>query len=363
MSYYKFLPFCFFSFIVSDGFALPSDSSNLKIDKRALILPVAINSPETKIGVGILTALFFRTSHLDTTVRTSNIQSVVLYTQKRQILLNLGGNIYFPKEKYILKWQSVYSYFPDKFWGIGNNTSSENKESYIYNQFYFNPQLLRKVYKRWFVGIIAEYQNVIKTVYDPQGIFYTQNVIGRNGYVASGIGPLIAWDSRNNAFSPSKGEYFQFSYLNYNKFLGSSYKFNGYIIDARKYIKSFSKNILALQLYGQFNNGNVPFRNMPALGGPNLLRGYYMGRYRDKDAIVMQGEYRMPVYKRFGIVVFGGLGEVIDKLGNLSISGLKYSTGGGIRFALKPKEKLNLRLDYAIGQKSSGLYFYVSEAF
>jgi hypothetical protein len=363
MSYYKFLSLLLFSNIVSASSDLPVDSSKFKIDKRLLVLPVAINSPETKIGVGLLTALFFRTSHFDSTVRTSNIQTVFLYTQRRQVLLNLGGNIYFPKERYILKWQSVYSYFPDKFWGIGNNSSPDNKESYIYNQFYFNSQLMHKIYKRLYIGIIAEYQNVIKTIYDPNGIFYTQNIPGRNGYVASGVGPLIAWDSRNNAFSPTKGEYIQLSYLNYNKYLGSRYNFNGYLIDARKYILSFSKNVFAMQVYGQFNNGNVPFRNMSTLGGPNLLRGYYMGRYRDKNAIIIQGEYRMPIYKRWGMVVFGGMGEVSDKLGSLSFRELKYSAGTGVRFALKPKERLNLRLDLAVGQKSSGLYFYVSEAF
>ncbi len=93
------------------------------------------------------------------------------------------------------------------------------------------------------------------------------------------------------------------------------------------------------------------------------MRGYYLGRYRDKEMIVLQTEYRMPVWRRFGIVGFGGLGEVSERIKDFSLSGIKYSLGGGIRFAVKPKEKLNIRLDYGIGSHSSGVYLYITEAF
>jgi hypothetical protein len=364
MPLYTFFIFLLLTLKLSVSLAHPDDDSiRYKVERRALILPVVVNAPETKVGGGVLAALFFKTDDRDSTVRTSNIQSILLYTQRKQIAINLGGNIYFPKEKFILKWQSVYAYFPDKFWGIGNNTPSGNKEVYTYTQLYFNPQFLYRFHKRWFIGLIGEYQNVLKTDFQSNGIFQIQDIPGRNGYLAVGAGPLIAWDSRNNAFSPTKGEYLQLAFMNYNRYIGSQYNFNGFIIDARKYIISFSKNVLAAQFYGQFNSGNVPFRNMATLGGTNQLRGYYTGRYRDKDAMVLQAEYRMPVYKRFGIVVFSGVGEVSDKPGNFSLSGLKYAAGGGVRFAIKPKERLNLRLDYAVGQKSSGLYLFISEAF
>ncbi len=42
---------------------------------------------------------------------------------------------------------------------------------------------------------------------------------------------------------------------------------------------------------------------------------------------------------------------------------LKYSYGGGLRVMLSKSEKLNLRLDYGIGEQSSGFYFQLGEAF
>ena len=56
--------------------------------------------------------------------------------------------------------------------------------------------------------------------------------------------------------------------------------------------------MLALQAYAFINNGDVPLRSLASLGGANSMRGYYDGRYRDKDQIVFQAEYRVPVVQK-----------------------------------------------------------------
>jgi hypothetical protein len=66
-------------------------------------------------------------------------------------------------------------------------------------------------------------------------------------------------------------------------------------------------------LFSSFS-GNVPYRMLPTLGGSKYLRGYYKGRFRDKNLILIQQECRMPLYKRLGIAVFGGVGEVASTL-------------------------------------------------
>ena len=94
------------------------------------------------------------------------------------------------------------------------------------------------------------------------------------------------------------------------------------------------------------------------------MRGYYEGRYKDDQQVVFQSEYRFPLYKRLRGVVFGGTGTVSKDFLDFGLSDLKYSYGAGLRFALSKKEKLNLRIDYGIGQgKSSGFYIQLGEAF
>jgi hypothetical protein len=339
-----------------------SGDSTTAHKRRFLILPIVINSPETKFGAGAVAAYFFKTTN-DPAVRTSNVEVVGLYTQRKQTLIQMGGSVYFPKENYIFRYFGSYANFPDKFWGIGNNTPEANKELYTYRQLYINAQLTKRVHKRLYVGLVYELQSLIDVQFASNGIFESQNVLGRNGGIASGLGPIVAWDSRNNAFAPTKGDYFQFSQLNYGNLTGSNFNFASYLFDYRKFILTFKRNVLALQGIAQFTSGTVPFRELPTIGGPFLMRGYYLGRFRDKNLLSVQAEYRVPVWWRFGVVAFGGVGEVANTVNNFNINGLKYSAGGGIRFAIIPKEKLNIRLDYAFGQNSTGFYLYIMEAF
>jgi len=48
---------------------------------------------------------------------------------------------------------------------------------------------------------------------------------------------------------------------------------------------------------------------------------------------------------------------------NFELRKFKYSVGGGIRFLINQKEKLNIRLDFAYGKNSSGMYITIGEAF
>ncbi len=122
--------------------------------------------------------------------------------------------------------------------------------------------------------------------------------------------------------------------------------------------------MLALQALGFLNSGEVPLRSYALLGGSNTMRGYYQGRYRDKNMAVVQAEYRAALFWRFGAVAFADLGNVGSELKDLNFQGLKYSYGAGLRFALNKTEKLNLRLDYGIGRNfSNGFYLQLGEAF
>lgn len=355
------LGFLFFSFCkLANGEDLDSVTEVKK--NRLIVLPAIIRSPVTKWGAGVGSSFLFKTKQSDTTIRTSNVEALFLYTQNKQFLGVLGLNMYGPNETYILHWRNSFSYFPDKFWGLGNNTNKEAIEPYTFEQFLINPQILRRLYKEVYIGINYEFQNVFKFGYNEGGLFDKENIMGRHGGIISGLGMALAWDTRNHAFSSTKGVYFQLNIIPYRYWIGSEFNFNVISIDLRKYISIYKGHILAFQAVGLFNNGDVPIRNLAALGGSDIMRGYYAGRYRDKDLIAAQAEYRSPMLGRFGLVFFSGLGEVSNNIRHFK-GNLKYSLGGGLRFSLRKNERLNLRIDYGVGNKSSGLYFTVAEAF
>lgn len=333
--------------------------------KHLLILPVIARSIETGWSFGTVGAFTFHLSAKDTISRTSNLQLLLLYSTKKQLVTAINGSQYFHKEKYILNEQFSFSSFPDKFWGLGKNTTDSAEEPYKFNQYYVYLHLLRKVAPHLFIGILYEMQRVWKITYVPGGLFDQQQIVGRNGYSISGFGSSLTYDKRNNAFAPDKGFFGQLYFNHFDKFWGSDFNYTNIVLDLRKYIPVAAHQVLAFQLFSFNNTGKeVPIRSLASFGGANRMRGYYDGRYKDQQQLILQGEYRFPLYKRFGAVAFAGAGNVSRNFADYSLSDLKYSYGGGIRFALDKKEKLNLRVDYGMGQgKNSGFYLQLGEAF
>jgi hypothetical protein len=332
--------------------------------KHLLFFPVIAKSIETGWSFGAVGSSTFRLSPKDTVSRTSNMQLLVLYSTKKQLITALNGSQYFHKEKYILNEQVSFSSYPDKFWGLGGNTQDSAIEPYKFDQFYIYAHLLHKVAPGLFLGLLFEMQRVWDISYTAGGLFDKQNIRGRTNYHVAGLGSSITYDTRNNAFAPDKGFFGQFSFNHFDKYLGSDYVYTNYVVDLRKYIHIFQKQVLAIQLFSFNNSGEVPLRSLASFGGASHMRGYYDGRYKDMNQTIMQAEYRFPLYKHFGAVAFAGTGDVSNSFTGYSLNDLKYSFGGGIRFALDTKEKLNLRVDYGIGQgKNNGFYLQLGEAF
>ncbi len=346
--------------------AAQQDSTKNKHRQRdLLILPVVARSIETSWSFGSVVSYTYKLDKHDTLARTSNLQGLALYSLEHQFIAAINGSVYFPKEKYILNHQISYSYFPDKFWGLGKHTPDTAEESYKFRQYYIYLHLMKKLSKNLFAGILYEQQNVLHMQYKEGGLFDREKIAGRNGYLVSGLGLSFTWDSRNNAFAPDKGSFAQVYFNHFAPFLGSDYTYTNIVIDLRKFITVYKEQVLAMQLFSFSNLGNnVPVRSLASFGGSNSMRGFYDGRYKDKQQLVFQAEYRVPVYRKWGVVVFGGMGDVAHKPTDYDWISLKYSYGAGIRFALNKSEKLNLRLDYGLaGGHGSGLYFQLGEAF
>ncbi|MEO6317017.1 MAG: BamA/TamA family outer membrane protein [Chitinophagaceae bacterium] len=339
--------------------------SNAVKKNHLLVLPVIARSIETSWSFGTVVSSTYHVSKKDSAIRTSNLQALVLYSLKKQFIAAINGTTYFPGEKYILSHQLSYSFFPDKFWGLGPVTPESNAEAYNFRQFYLYLHGQRALAKHLYIGVLYEYQRLIKIEYIPGGLFDKDAIPGRHGYQVSGLGTSLTYDTRNDAFAPDKGVFLQGYFNHFAGVLGSDFNYTNYVIDLRSFIKTHQHQVLALQLYAGLNNGDVPLRSLASLGGANSMRGYYDGRYRDKDQVVLQAEYRVRVYKRIGAVAFGGMGNVSNNCDYLATKALKYSYGGGVRIALTKSEKLNLRLDYGVSRngKSSGFYFQLGEAF
>ncbi len=129
-------------------------------------------------------------------------------------------------------------------------------------------------------------------------------ITGAEGGISSGIGLSLRLDNRDNILNPQSGEYLATSPLYFSNLTGSNFSFTLLEVDLRKYCKAPLKSIVALQTFTQLAFGSPPFRMMALLGGENVMRGYYTGRYRDNHLLAAQAEWRLPIYWILGQLFF-----------------------------------------------------------
>jgi outer membrane protein assembly factor BamA len=186
---------------------------------------------------------------------------------------------------------------------------------------------------------------------------------GSDGGTSSGGGVAFSWDTRDNIYFPSSGSFHQFDHTVFDPGLGSDHAFQRTILDLRVYVDLGLKHIIAIQAGGMIAGGDPPFSRLAPLGGENIMRGYYTGRYRDNILMAAQAEYRKMVWKRIGVVAFLGAGDVAHRFSAFRSTSVKTSYGAGLRFMLDPEEQLTIRFDAGFGNGTDGIYLGVREAF
>lgn len=353
--------------ILGNSTGVVSDTTG-RSEKKAkatsfVALPVAFYTPETKLAFGGIAINMFRLDPTDTITRTSNIRTAAIYTTRNQFIFSSDFNVFLKEEKYQLRGNVAFLNFPDNFYGIGNDTRLQDEEVFGNNILNITGRVMRKVKPGLFVGGIYNFYSMFNVETEPDFILSTENIPGNEGVRLSGVGFQVSYDKRENVLNAAKGCYLEFSTRFFQNFLGSNYQFQQYELDLRKYHRLHPKHVVATQFKGEIREGDVPFQQMSLLGGDKMLRGYYRGRYREKKLLAVQAEYRYTVCERFGLVAFGGVGEVGDKFSDFKLDDFKYSYGGGLRFTLNRKERLNIRFDYGIGNGVSNFYINLAEAF
>lgn len=347
------------------GFSPLSDT--IEASKQGtFFLPLIYYTPDTRWAFGAAGVYYFKIAPKDSTehdTRTSNIQLLADYTQNKQADLWATWNIFTGNENYLLKGDLRFRNFPDKFYGIGNNTSKSQLESYSYNLFQIKSMFLKKIKPDFFLGFDYEFEKEYGFKHSAGGVLETGTVTGYKGGIGSAIGFVGVYDSRDVIINAHKGMLAEVSSYLFNNALGSSFNFFNVNATFQKYWKLKKNHILAFQYKSKLSFGDIPFIDMATLGNDDILRGYPKNRFRDKNFMGTQVEYRFPLFWRFGMVAFAGVGDVFEQTTDLKWNLLKYSVGTGLRFVINPAERLNIRFDYAHGREGGYFYFVVAESF
>ncbi len=320
--------------------------------------PIIFFSAETRWAFGAGAQFIYKEP---TDRLASAVRSALFYSQNKQYSISVGAE-YIPGDgDYRYSIETGHSFWPDKFFGIGNNTSKDSEEGYAARRTVARVIFQRKIYAELLAGLQYGYFRATHNDLLAAGMLDSGTIPGSKGGVASGIGMVVTWDSRDDNIYPTRGSFHQFTTTHAGPFLGSDFAFNSYLLDGRYYQPFFSDHVLATRMVVGLSNGNQPFYLLNYLG--QYLRGYFPPRVLDKNVVAVQTEYRLPIVGRFGAVVFAGFGEVANHLGQFSLAEIKPSVGLGIRFALIPEQKLNLRMDMGIGKGDGSFDINLLEVF
>jgi len=342
-----------------------TDASNGERKKSGLvILPIAYYTPETKIAVGIGSMYYITSTGTGKYTRPSNIWFSAVVTQEKQFQFETKPDVYWSNEKYHLIGNINFKLYPNKYYGIGNTTAKDMEENYTSRSLEIKLDFLRQIRPELSMGLryVLDWYTITK--YDPEGRLIKGKVSGSKGGTSSGLGFVLNWDNRDNIFFPTRGSFHQLTPVYSAGFLGSDFEYFSLTGDSRNYVALHPSHILAFQAYFELKTGSPSFRRLALLGGEERMRGYFRGRYRDKNMIVLQLEYRLvPVFWRLGLAAFISVGDVADKVNHFDIHSFKYAGGFGLRYLWNREDKLNIRIDFAWGKDTSGFYITLKEAF
>ncbi|MCT4624526.1 MAG: outer membrane protein assembly factor [Schleiferiaceae bacterium] len=335
---------------------------------KFIVYPVIGYTPETRWEFGA-SGLYVFNAKKDPKNRLSELSAFTFLTLERQYGLYLDHAMYTDKNKYFFLGKFRLQQFPLLYYGIGVNTPSDPVARIDGFSFTWRERVLRRIRKNLYAGIELDLNHLSSVhITDVKEEFIPPP--GVEGFTNFGFGLGLVYDERYNVLNPREGVFLEGGFLRYDQNIGSDYSFTNYFLDFRLYAPTFKDQLLAYQFYmnaiSPFNGSEVPFNQLSLMGGESLMRGYYLGRYRDNVLMATQAEYRFlpfPFSRRFGGTLFGSLGAVSPSVPDLNLNQVRFAGGAGIRFLLFPGKDIYTRFDVAMTNEGVGYYIFIGEAF
>lgn len=341
--------------------------STLPGEQSLRFYPTIGYAPETSFEIGASALLLFNAKG-DTANRQSELNAFGFVTLKGQYGLWVEHAIYGDKDKWFFLGRGRFQRFPLLYYGIGPDPGIEEPALIDATYILLRERVLKRVRNNLFFGPEVDYQQLINTKFRqpehgpaldlPPGAEGTRNV---------GLGLGLVYDNRHNVLNVRKGYFGELSFLDYRQAWGGQRQFYGLTLDARAYKKLNERRVLAGQIFAQSFSGDLPFNQMALMGGETIMRGYYSGRYRDREMLAAQVEHRWLPFafsRRFGAAAFLGAATVAPSFQAYDFRKTRVAGGAGLRYLLFPNKDVYLRFDLGVNSDGGiGFYIFTGEAF
>ncbi|RPA68999.1 hypothetical protein EF405_04060 [Cyclobacteriaceae bacterium YHN15] len=369
------------------------------------ILPVIAANPTVGVLFGVLPGFNWNMGSEENT-RNSTALAGIYYTTLNQLFTSVRANAFTKEDRFNLLTDIRFNLNAQPTYGLGSvldkstlvgggDIPSDNpyppfqeQEMMSFNNFRFY-QTVQKRHKQTnlFYGIgyhLDIFWNIddkqLDLDADPQRIthhYRYQNLKGLSDekYTQSGLSANATFDSRDNVVNPYEGQLAAISLRAFPEFLGSTTNASQLWMEYRTYVnldKNRARNVLAFWTYGWFvTSGTSPYLALPAIGWDMFARSgrpYTQGRIRGEDLVYAETEWRFPLQRekdKWGGVLFLNTSTASSRTENINaFSNFVFGYGGGLRFMINEKKRVNLGLDYGFGANGAqGLFVNLNEYF
>jgi hypothetical protein len=371
----------------------------------ALVLPNISSNPTNGFILGVGGAFGWYMGPKENT-KVSAAPFTAAVTSKSQLITFVKPNIYTKGNKFFLQGDYRFYIYSQPTYGLGTNApdtmSVPEGTSWMgegagsdslffpmkFNFLKIHQIVNKQIVPDLFAGLgyhLDYYYDIVDEQYrpatdstpeiqTPHHYYSVKHGFSTKQYTLSGISLNVLYDTRDNQISPYKGMYANINYRINPTFLGSSMNSTSLWLEFRTYVslsKKTQRHIIGFWAFGNFNlSGELPYLTLPALGDDQRARsgrGYTNGRYRGKDLIYGEVEWRFPITpcsKILGGVIFVNAVTADNPSQNVSLfQYVQPAVGFGVRVMVNKYFRTNINLDFAIGSKSSGFYFSGQETF
>lgn len=377
----------------------PRSSVPVPFVQNVSLLPIVGYGPANGFVIGAAAGITELLGDPKSTQLSSALLSATI-TTKKQVLLCLRTDIFLKNDEWYITGDIRFLFFAQPTYGLGiyglNSQHTFNvggtdvgysvlEQPMRYNYVRVYESVVKRVVPHFFVGLGVDIdwhfaindQNLFLDTPNPQltshYIYSKKYGFDTAHYSANGLSAQFIFDTRDNTVNAYKGMFANVSFRANEKIFGGSQNSGMFSYDLRKYIplqKSRPGHVLAFWSWGDFiTGGNMPYLALPSITWDAYSRsgrGYIQGRFRGKDMMYGEMEYRLPITNDgfFGAVAFINATTASNPItGQPLFAAMAPGYGAGIRIKLNKKDRTNICVDYGLGQSSSGLYFNIREVF
>lgn len=159
-------------------------------------------------------------------------------------------------------------------------------------------------------------------------------------------------DTRDQPGNAREGSYLGILWRRHNDLDLDRYSFHQVDVDAQQFLPIFDKKrviAVRVQLWTTTakDGQEVPFYFRPTLGGSTSLRSVSDFRFRDRNVLATNIEYRWEAFSGLDMALFADFGSVADRVSDLEFADVRGAYGIGLRF--NTYKAVFLRFDVAAG--------------